>query len=595
MNYLIALILALFVPTTLFGAVGTSPGNSGSAGSGVVNVQSNSTAIGAVTNINFVLGAGLTTSTITNNAASNRVDIALVVSGGSATNAIQLLNGAGTNTTFSSLTIGTGAFTNSVTSTHSGSSTFSGGVTNTGIIRTTGGITHTAGVTNTAHLRMTGWTENSGLVTNTAPTYSTAGVTVSTGGLTNTAHFRNTGWTENSGLVTNTAPTYSTAGVTISTGGLTNSAHLRMTGWTEHSAGVTNISNVASHQAAPLLISGSLNLMPITNASLAISQVTNAYAIYVTNANLTFTFAGTPLSGARGQVDIVNTADTNIVVTWPLSWSVAQSATVTSFIASSNSITEVFWYHLAGTNRIRVATKEIIENFTAPAPGQVVAFHDAHTKTNVTLAGTGDVTASANFAVDNVAIRSDGTGKGVQRSGIVIDDSDNIRANSITTTNYISGTIFTNAGATVLQTTLAVTGASALAGNVTATNIDVGAVKLTNNVTYMTANLVPVSEGTNFWADFMFAARTYLMTNAFWLSSVTNVTAANHARGWAVSGRNLSGGALRVGVASGFRRSGTNNVSVGNNQNFMLTVWPDGTGGVDVTNFNAQIILFDSP
>ena len=42
-----------------------------------------------------------------------------------------------------------------------------------------------------------------------------------------------------------------------------------------------------------------------------------------------------------------------------------------------------------------------------------------------TVAGTGDVTAAANLA-DNSLIRGDGGGKGVQDSGILIDDSDNM-------------------------------------------------------------------------------------------------------------------------------------------------------------------------
>ena len=40
--------------------------------------------------------------------------------------------------------------------------------------------------------------------------------------------------------------------------------------------------------------------------------------------------------------------------------------------------------------------------------------------------GSGDVTAASTFGTDNRLIRSDGTGKGVQSSGITIDDSDDI-------------------------------------------------------------------------------------------------------------------------------------------------------------------------
>jgi len=40
--------------------------------------------------------------------------------------------------------------------------------------------------------------------------------------------------------------------------------------------------------------------------------------------------------------------------------------------------------------------------------------------------GTGDVTTASAFGTDNRIIRSDGTGKGVQASGITVDDSDNV-------------------------------------------------------------------------------------------------------------------------------------------------------------------------
>ncbi|MBO0323453.1 hypothetical protein J0X14_14185 [Muricauda sp. CAU 1633] len=40
--------------------------------------------------------------------------------------------------------------------------------------------------------------------------------------------------------------------------------------------------------------------------------------------------------------------------------------------------------------------------------------------------GSGDVSAASNFGTDNVLIRADGTSKGVQASGITIDDSNNV-------------------------------------------------------------------------------------------------------------------------------------------------------------------------
>lgn len=40
--------------------------------------------------------------------------------------------------------------------------------------------------------------------------------------------------------------------------------------------------------------------------------------------------------------------------------------------------------------------------------------------------GSGDVTAASNFGTDNVLLRSNGTGKGAQATGIAVDDSDNV-------------------------------------------------------------------------------------------------------------------------------------------------------------------------
>ena len=61
--------------------------------------------------------------------------------------------------------------------------------------------------------------------------------------------------------------------------------------------------------------------------------------------------------------------------------------------------------------------------------------------------GSGDVTAAANFGTDNRLIRSDGTGKGVQSSGIAIDDTDNISGiNNVTgaDANLVTGTAGTS-------------------------------------------------------------------------------------------------------------------------------------------------------
>jgi hypothetical protein len=54
-------------------------------------------------------------------------------------------------------------------------------------------------------------------------------------------------------------------------------------------------------------------------------------------------------------------------------------------------------------------------------------------------AGTGDVTAAAPFGTDNRLIKSDGTAKGVQATGVAVDDSNNVSApGTMTALGYIS-------------------------------------------------------------------------------------------------------------------------------------------------------------
>lgn len=55
-------------------------------------------------------------------------------------------------------------------------------------------------------------------------------------------------------------------------------------------------------------------------------------------------------------------------------------------------------------------------------------------------AGTGDVTAASSFGSDNLLIKSDGTGKGVQATGITVDDDNNITGVKSLTTTKTSGT-----------------------------------------------------------------------------------------------------------------------------------------------------------
>ena len=71
------------------------------------------------------------------------------------------------------------------------------------------------------------------------------------------------------------------------------------------------------------------------------------------------------------------------------------------------------------------------------------------TTLTATGSGTGDVTAAANYGTDNVLIRSDGTGKGTQATGITVSDADAISGvASIATTGAVSAGSLEFEGAT---------------------------------------------------------------------------------------------------------------------------------------------------
>lgn len=74
------------------------------------------------------------------------------------------------------------------------------------------------------------------------------------------------------------------------------------------------------------------------------------------------------------------------------------------------------------------------------ASGQVL--QSLGTAANVqwaSVAGLGDVTASASFATDNAVLRADGTGKGTQASQLIVDDSGNLSGLASINTGPLAG------------------------------------------------------------------------------------------------------------------------------------------------------------
>ena len=89
----------------------------------------------------------------------------------------------------------------------------------------------------------------------------------------------------------------------------------------------------------------------------------------------------------------------------------------------------------------KLTVSNVASSATNPfAEGDTVLFGFTRTGDNGT--SSGDVTAAANFATDNVIIKSDGITKGVQFTGIACDDSNNVSAiGTLGTTGKITVTI----------------------------------------------------------------------------------------------------------------------------------------------------------
>ena len=100
-----------------------------------------------------------------------------------------------------------------------------------------------------------------------------------------------------------------------------------------------------------------------------------------------------------------------------------------------------------------------------------------------TVAGTGDVTAASSFGTDNRVVRSDGTGKGVQSTGVTVDDSDNVTG--VVTLNGSVIPISLPAGRLTLTTLTPVMTATASA-------------QTTIYYTPYVGNQVPIYDGTRF-------------------------------------------------------------------------------------------------
>lgn len=98
---------------------------------------------------------------------------------------------------------------------------------------------------------------------------------------------------------------------------------------------------------------------------------------------------------------------------------------------------------------------------SSPSNGELLQYNGS-AWVNTTVAGSGDVTAASNFGTDNVLVRSDGTSKGVQATGITVADTTDAMSGMGSITIDASGSLAIGA-ATILSDS---------AGTTTLNNID---------------------------------------------------------------------------------------------------------------------------
>lgn len=124
------------------------------------------------------------------------------------------------------------------------------------------------------------------------------------------------------------------------------------------------------------------------------------------------------------------------------------SGTAASLVAGNSSQT----YALAS-----VSTTVNVSSATAPSSGQVLTATSSTAATWQTpSSGSGDVTASSNMT-DNTMLKGDGGAKGIQDTGISIDDSNNVSSmgtlgcGAVTSTGSVTGTSFKIGANTLLS------------------------------------------------------------------------------------------------------------------------------------------------
>jgi hypothetical protein len=145
------------------------------------------------------------------------------------------------------------------------------------------------------------------------------------------------------------------------------------------------------------------------------------------------------------------------------------------------------------------------------------------------------------------------------------------------TDSIINGSSITSSGQSDLQT------------------VNMLSAAITNNITYNAPAFVLSGNSTQYAGNFDIGWNIIDLTNCLQVTGMVNVAAANKGKAWILTGRNLTSSNNVVSVSPSFQRAGTNFVTVPAAKRFRMTVFADGSGGVNETNMMADIQVYDSP
>lgn len=202
-------------------------------------------------------------------------------------------------------------------------------------------------------------------------------------------------------------------------------------------AGVVTIEGVevTTNTATQTLSNKTLTAPKIADAGFIADANGNEEIIFTTTASavneVTLANAAT---GANPQIS-ASGSDANVGLDFQ-----AKGTGVYNFKSTASQATEIRLFEDTDDGAHYTAFKPQAQaaNITYTLPpndgnaSEVLTTDGAGSLTWTATAGSGDVTAASTFGTDNVVIRSDGTGKGVQSTGITVDDSNNV---------YIPGTL----------------------------------------------------------------------------------------------------------------------------------------------------------